>query len=131
MATTEATVKLLSETNAQLKLEEKKTKEQLSTVERERGPLMSTGQQCQSQANSLYMNVTRLTNIELLLPAEFRASFPLEVDEVGTLTQCVVCDGSGDTHLMVLCDTCTNHYHIGCVDPPLNKVPKKTVRWGW
>lgn len=45
--------------------------------------------------------------------------------------ECVVCEKSHDAHLMVLCDTCDNHYHIGCVDPPLSKVPKKTARWGW
>ena len=44
---------------------------------------------------------------------------------------CDICKKSHDNHLMALCDTCNMHYHIGCLDPPLSKVPKKSAKWGW
>ena len=129
MTTIEGEADLLTQTNTQLKSEELTLKEQLSLVERELGLLKSKGQRLQSKANTLYLNLSRLTDRELKLPEGLRECV-LEESE-GSKTKCVVCDGSHDNHLMVLCDTCNNHYHIGCVDPPLSKVPKKTVRWGW
>ena len=44
---------------------------------------------------------------------------------------CDICKKSHDSHLMASCDTCNKHYHIGCLDPPLSKVPKKSAKWGW
>ncbi|KJH53632.1 PHD-finger [Dictyocaulus viviparus] len=38
---------------------------------------------------------------------------------------CKECGKSNDQHLMVGCDSCYEFYHIGCLDPPLEKVPKK------
>lgn len=131
LSATEGTLTLLSETNSLLKTEEKKAKEELSVVEKKLGPLRAKSQQLQSQANSLYMNVARLTNTDMKPPDMFgESAVPVE-NEPGPRTQCVVCEGSHDNHLMVLCDTCDNHYHISCVDPPLTKVPKKSHRWGW
>lgn len=129
MTSTESDVQQLSDSNSTLKIEEKTTKEQLSSVEKELALLRSRSQQLQGQANTLYMNLARLTKIDVRLPLRLKDTVP-EEDE-GMSTKCVVCEGSHDNHLMVLCDTCDNHYHIGCLDPPLSKVPKKTVRWGW
>lgn len=44
---------------------------------------------------------------------------------------CAVCHKSEEQYLMALCDTCNQYYHIGCLDPPLSKVPKKSAKWGW
>lgn len=44
---------------------------------------------------------------------------------------CCVCDHCHDNHLMVQCDTCSKFYHIGCLTPPLLRVPKKTSCYGW
>ncbi len=131
MVSTEAALKLLSETNTQLKTEEKDIKQHLSVAERQLGPLRAQGQQFQSQANSLYLNMSRLTNVDMSLPAQLRDSVLEDTQEESPRTMCVVCEGVEDSHLMVLCDTCDNHYHISCVDPPLTKVPKKTSRYGW
>lgn len=32
---------------------------------------------------------------------------------------------------MIDCDTCAKIYHINCLDPPLDCVPKKTKLYGW
>ena len=52
-------------------------------------------------------------------------------DEQSVVLQCSVCSGTEEQHLMTLCDTCNQRYHIGCLDPPLTKVPKKSAKWGW
>ncbi|KAK6037443.1 PHD-finger [Cooperia oncophora] len=38
---------------------------------------------------------------------------------------CKECRKASDQHLMVGCDSCYEYYHIGCLDPPLERVPKK------
>ncbi|PAA73541.1 hypothetical protein BOX15_Mlig026578g1 [Macrostomum lignano] len=47
------------------------------------------------------------------------------------LNECTVCKAKKDQHLMVQCDACQLYYHIGCLDPPLTRVPKKTKLYGW
>lgn len=65
------------------------------------------------------------------VPSHLKPEQEVEEDVVKEKPSCEICKESHDTHLMALCDTCNNHYHIGCLDPPLSKVPKKTAKWGW
>jgi len=44
---------------------------------------------------------------------------------------CEMCKHSSDQHLLAHCDVCKLHYHLGCLSPPLTKMPKKTKQWGW
>ena len=44
---------------------------------------------------------------------------------------CATCHKSHDQHLIVECDACHNYYHLGCVDPPLTSVPKKSANYIW
>ena len=32
---------------------------------------------------------------------------------------------------MAHCDTCKLHYHLGCLTPPLTRMPKKSEHYGW
>ncbi|XP_046963104.1 PHD finger protein 14 isoform X6 [Vanessa cardui] len=41
------------------------------------------------------------------------------------LTHCDVCQQPGDTTNLVRCDECSKRYHFTCLEPPLNKNPKK------
>ncbi|CAH0725260.1 unnamed protein product, partial [Brenthis ino] len=41
------------------------------------------------------------------------------------LTHCDVCNQPGDTTNLVRCDECNKRYHFTCLEPPLNKNPKK------
>ncbi|CAH2105733.1 unnamed protein product [Euphydryas editha] len=41
------------------------------------------------------------------------------------LTHCDVCQQPGDTGNLVRCDECSKRYHFTCLEPPLNKNPKK------
>ncbi|XP_059140493.1 PHD finger protein 14-like [Physella acuta] len=47
------------------------------------------------------------------------------------INQCVTCSSSTDQHLLAKCDSCKGHYHLGCLEPPLTRMPKKTKLFGW
>ncbi|KAH8412774.1 hypothetical protein KR009_005514 [Drosophila setifemur] len=46
-------------------------------------------------------------------------------------SNCGICKRSNDQHLLVKCDTCKLHYHLGCLNPPLTRPPKKSKQYGW
>ncbi|XP_022119856.2 PHD finger protein 14 isoform X1 [Pieris rapae] len=52
-------------------------------------------------------------------------SAPVPVAAVNPLTQCDVCQQAGDSTDLVRCDECQKRYHFTCLEPPLNKNPKK------
>lgn len=45
--------------------------------------------------------------------------------------QCGLCKKTSNQHLLAKCDTCKLRYHLGCLDPPLTRMPKKTKLFGW
>eukprot|EP00096_Caligus_rogercresseyi_P007469 TRINITY_DN25332_c0_g1_i1.p1 TRINITY_DN25332_c0_g1~~TRINITY_DN25332_c0_g1_i1.p1 ORF type:complete len:847 (-),score=233.61 TRINITY_DN25332_c0_g1_i1:526-3066(-) len=47
------------------------------------------------------------------------------------LKQCGVCSGTQDQHLLIPCDTCHLHYHLGCLNPPLTRMPKRSKLYKW
>ena len=47
------------------------------------------------------------------------------------LKTCGVCGKSHDQHLLAHCDTCHLHYHLGCLTPPMTRMPKKSKLYGW
>lgn len=48
-----------------------------------------------------------------------------------TQSSCGICKKNQDQHLLVLCDTCKLYYHLGCLEPPLTRMPKKTKNSYW
>ena len=48
-----------------------------------------------------------------------------------SVNECGVCAKTSAQHLMAHCDTCKKHYHLGCLNPPLTRMPKKTQLYGW
>ena len=44
---------------------------------------------------------------------------------------CGICGKSHDQHLLAHCDTCQQYYHLGCLTPPLTRMPKKSKQYGW
>ncbi|EDV57735.1 PHD finger protein 14 [Drosophila erecta] len=51
--------------------------------------------------------------------------------EAAPSVSCGICKRSKDQHLLVKCDTCNLHYHLGCLNPPLTRPPKKSKQYGW
>ncbi|XP_023721232.1 PHD finger protein 14 isoform X2 [Cryptotermes secundus] len=47
------------------------------------------------------------------------------------LNECGICHQTKDQHLLAKCDTCHLFYHLGCLNPPLTRMPKKTKLMGW
>lgn len=45
--------------------------------------------------------------------------------------ECGICKHCTDQHLLAKCDTCQLHYHLGCLNPPLTRHPKKSKLYGW
>lgn len=45
--------------------------------------------------------------------------------------ECNICAKRTDQHLLAKCDTCHLHYHLGCLNPPLSRHPKKSKLYGW
>ncbi|KAL1452864.1 hypothetical protein WDU94_007051 [Cyamophila willieti] len=45
--------------------------------------------------------------------------------------KCGLCHQGQDPHTMAKCDTCHLYYHLGCLSPPLLRMPKKTKLMGW
>lgn len=45
--------------------------------------------------------------------------------------ECGICAQCNDQHLLAKCDTCHLHYHLGCLNPPLSRHPKKSKLYGW
>lgn len=45
--------------------------------------------------------------------------------------ECGICKRCNDQHLLAKCDTCHLHYHLGCLNPPLTRHPKKSKLYGW
>uniref|UniRef100_A0A8C4NJS7 PHD finger protein 14 n=1 Tax=Eptatretus burgeri TaxID=7764 RepID=A0A8C4NJS7_EPTBU len=44
---------------------------------------------------------------------------------------CAICGKSRDQHLLTECNTCQKHYHLGCLDPPLTRMPRKSKTSYW
>ncbi|KAK3886374.1 hypothetical protein Pcinc_009477 [Petrolisthes cinctipes] len=63
---------------------------------------------------------------------------PIPTDLIGSVSgglsslhRCRVCQRTQEQHLLIECDTCSHHYHLSCLDPPLTRMPKKTKQMGW
>ena len=48
-----------------------------------------------------------------------------------SLNSCGICQRTKDQHLLVHCDICKLFYHLGCLTPPLTRMPKKSKLYGW
>lgn len=47
------------------------------------------------------------------------------------LNECGICKKCQDQHLLAKCDTCHLYYHLGCLNPPLTRHPKKSKLYAW
>lgn len=48
-----------------------------------------------------------------------------------SVKSCGICKKTHDQHILAHCDTCQLHYHLGCLTPPLTRMPKKSKQYGW
>lgn len=131
--------RVLAAANEELRRLEQDTQQQLSHTEEKLASLKAEGAMSRGQAVDLYTKLFRLTNKDItelpeILSNKENGKHPgkdSENTEAAELDSCATCKQSRDPHMMVVCDTCSQSYHISCLDPPLARVPKKSSRWGW
>lgn len=139
----------LNSAHQQLEVEQVEVKGHLGSLHHSLRSIQSSGQELRSKVSLLYLHLDALGLSQVIIlhgcvaynfmwscakdwecPVSLKDEGEGVVDEESTL-QCSVCAGTDEQHLMTLCDTCNQCYHIACLDPPLSKVPKKSAKWGW
>ncbi|XP_006811701.2 PHD finger protein 14-like [Saccoglossus kowalevskii] len=103
--------------------------------------LKVTNNDLRGNGESLWSTLSKLGGKKLPLPSVLRSPHNpkvsptmKETSKSSTMTVinlCGICSKSTDQHLLALCDTCSKFYHLGCLDPPLTRMPKKTTYSGW
>ncbi|XP_019364029.1 PREDICTED: PHD finger protein 14 isoform X1 [Gavialis gangeticus] len=118
-----------------LHVEYNKLCESLEELQNMNGKLRNEGQ-------GIWALLGRIIGQKLNIPAILRAPKERKPSkkEGGTqkasalpavLYSCGICKKNHDQHLLLLCDTCKLHYHLGCLDPPLTRMPRKTKNSYW
>ncbi|XP_050540817.1 PHD finger protein 14 isoform X3 [Daktulosphaira vitifoliae] len=74
----------------------------------------------------------KLPDINMLFNDQKLDCYPADNEiPLGLNNKCGICARSNDQHLLAKCDTCFLYYHLGCLNPPLTRMPKKTKLFGW
>ena len=87
----------------------------------------ATGKDCYHQA--IYLSRILLFPVLKTYMTDFL--FFIQDVSQGHIKSCASCKKSHDQHLLAHCDTCKLHYHLGCLTPPLTRMPKKSGHYGW
>ncbi|XP_060068807.1 PHD finger protein 14-like [Ylistrum balloti] len=104
--------------------------------------LKDHSQRLKVEGGNMYNMLTDMTIKPLTMPEMFNTKrapvkTPTRQDSVpcasppAIINQCAVCKQSCNPHLLVRCDLCKKYYHLGCLEPPLTRMPKKTKLMGW
>ncbi|TSK28212.1 PHD finger protein 14 [Bagarius yarrelli] len=119
-----------------LHVEYNKLCESLEDLQNVNGLLRTEGQSMWSMLGNLLGQ--KLNAPAILKPPKERKPSKKEGGSPGkscslpaVLYSCGICKKNQDQHLLLLCDTCKLHYHLGCLDPPLTRMPKKTKNSYW
>uniref|UniRef100_A0A672LAI4 PHD finger protein 14 n=1 Tax=Sinocyclocheilus grahami TaxID=75366 RepID=A0A672LAI4_SINGR len=89
---------------------------------------LTTGQSAQTKVNSPPV----LKAPKERKPSKKEGGSPGKASNLpAMLYSCGICKKNQDQHLLLLCDTCKLYYHLGCLDPPLTRMPKKTKNSYW
>ncbi|CAK5037180.1 unnamed protein product [Meloidogyne enterolobii] len=81
----------------------------------------SPSKQYKRLISSTTLPLSRATDIGGGTPSKFKI-ISIEKKE---LLNCFKCKSMKEPHLLINCETCNFYYHIGCLDPPLEKMPVK------
>ncbi|KAM4705888.1 PHD finger protein 14 isoform 2-T2 [Rhinophrynus dorsalis] len=104
--------------------------------------LQNVNSSLRNEGQTLWIIMSKISGQKTNIPAILRAPKERKPSkrEGGTqktsplpavLYSCGICKKNHDQHLLLLCDTCKLHYHLGCLDPPLTRMPKKTKNSYW
>lgn len=89
----------------------------------------------------LWSMLNDLTDKKFPVPEEFKVRKPSPsrvINRKNSVTsppavihKCALCHKTNSQHQLAHCDSCKEYYHLGCLDPPLTRMPKKTKIMGW
>ena len=105
----------------------------LEKVRHDKDTLKSACEQIHTILNKLSTRTFKLPDI--FRPKQMKEKI-VKLDETSKLlntvvNQCATCKKTNDQHMLALCDTCKQHYHLECLDPPLIRMPKKSDKYLW
>ncbi|UMM38555.1 hypothetical protein L5515_009923 [Caenorhabditis briggsae] len=115
---------LLAETKA--KQEKKSTSKALSDKFRVNEEIIESKQEA---IERLHKILAELGDLDLRQSAE-RSTSGTVAKKAKESYSCVVCKKATEQHKQTQCDQCHNSYHIGCLSPPLTRLPKRN-NFGW
>lgn len=148
MDTMKINMKELSSQNDKLQEQQKVLRVQYDQLLNEINRLKDSTSKMQQNGEETWGILTDLSGQELNIPEMFRVrKSPRSPTKREThpksppappiqqynllIGSCGICKKSTDQHLLAKCDSCSKHYHLGCLDPPLSRMPKKTKLQGW
>lgn len=141
MDTMKINMKELSSQNDKLQEQQKVLRVQYDQLLNEINRLKDSTSKMQQNGEETWGILTDLSGQELNIPEMFRVrKSPRSPTKREThpksppappIQHCGICKKSTDQHLLAKCDSCSKHYHLGCLDPPLSRMPKKTKLQGW
>ncbi|KAL5969148.1 PHD finger protein 14 [Taenia solium] len=99
------------------------------------GPSRQSRKRCRKEPTTVPKRAKRLPKESDVVLVSEACACPV-VEENGARVdnifhQCSVCNGYRDQHLLTTCETCKKAFHIGCLDPPLTRVPKRSKLFAW
>ncbi|ELU07972.1 hypothetical protein CAPTEDRAFT_225801 [Capitella teleta] len=121
-----------------LRIKYDKLSQELENVKKSTEILRDTGQELYSVLQDLAQKPIPLPEVFLCRnlysssssSAKTKINTPLSPTN-SVIHSCGLCAQTNDQHLLAKCDKCRLHYHLGCLDPPLSRMPKKTKQFGW
>ncbi|XP_078461962.1 PHD finger protein 14 isoform X2 [Lampetra planeri] len=104
--------------------------------------LKSLNNKLQREGHTLWSTLGQITGQKLTQPLvlrvlrEQKSSLMKSGQEASVslpqiLHSCGICQESSDQHLLTQCDTCQRYYHLGCLDPPLTRMPRRSKNSYW
>ncbi|XP_031562377.1 PHD finger protein 14-like [Actinia tenebrosa] len=126
----------LETNNQQLQEEERKLREKVDKLTGNLHGLTSTLKKHREEGLVLHQLLCQLADQDFSLPEILKTrKTKRKMSETSSkhiqIHPCAKCNEKTNPHLMTECDTCHNYYHLGCVDPPLTRMPRKSAKCLW
>ncbi|CAH1774447.1 unnamed protein product [Owenia fusiformis] len=104
--------------------------------------LKCVGIPLRNKAEQLHKHLCAISGKQLALPEILKVKKPVRPPTTtqtkdtprsppAVIHKCGRCGKTHDQHLLAKCDNCRLYFHLGCLDPPLTRMPKKTRLMGW
>ncbi|CAG5130457.1 unnamed protein product, partial [Candidula unifasciata] len=129
----------LTSQNKKLQSQEKVVRSQYDKLHTEVNELNKQGSSIKREVESLYGMLQDIygkpvPHIPEVFKSKKRTRSPSKKETATSssalINQCGVCHKTTEQHLLAKCDRCNKHYHLGCLEPPLTRMPKKTKLYG-